>query len=948
MPLLRRVRSSFIGDIIVSLPIREVHFARVFVIAGVLSVIAGSQAAERVDYVEDVLPIFETYCIGCHSSDDNEGGFVMDSHAAVMQGGEEGIAITAGQASSSRLFLMAAGKLEPVMPPDGEQGPSDEELAVLADWIDQGAKGPDGDVPIKRSLRVPDLKTSNDVVHPITAVATTRASGLTAIARFGRIEIRDADGNSIHEMAGDFGKVNGVTFDSDGDELLIATGLTGAYGSALRYSVEDGTLLSELVGHRDIIYSAVYSPDQKLIATAGYDRDIILWDRQTGEKKQTLSGHNGAVFDLDFSPDGCVLVSASADETIKVWNVDTGKRLDTLGQSEGEVLSVAISPDGKHIVAGSADNRVRVWELRSVDAEVSNPLVATRFVDESAIVNLRFSVDGKILLAMSEAGNVKLIDPRDWSLGEELKNVGSEASDLCLSADGKNALISSLNGTLLTRAVTWLSDGTRSDSDTVWDSIELVYLDLDSLTSIKEEENASDVDDQAPTADVVRVPRGAQITGSISKAGESDRYRWSARRGECWAIDANAAKDSRIDPTISILDDQGNPVLRVRLQAIRDSYFTFRGKNSSQVNDFRMFAWEEMNLNDYLYAAGEVTRLWMHPRGPDSGFNVYPNEGNRWTYFGTSHATHALGEPAYVVRPLGQTEQPAANGLPTFDVFYQNDDDPSRRSGNASRLIFTAPEDADFQVEISDTRKEGGENYGYLLNIRPAEPGFVPKVAKISKPIRRGSGREVVVRVDRVDGFDGSVLFDLGDLPPGLHSNFPVIVEPGQRYAHGAIWADPDAADWDGKFDPKLVARASVAGRMHERVAGTAGELKLEAAPSAVPRIRPVDGPVDQNSNWTLTVRRGETVSAVVVIDRSEGFDKEVSFGKENAGRNATFGVYVDNIGLNGLLIRSKDNEREFSLTADPACSIGKRSFFLTANIDGGVTTVPITVNVIE
>ena len=136
-----------------------------------------------------------------------------------------------------------------------------------------------------------------------------------------------------------------------------------------------------------------------------------------------------------------------------------------------------------------------------------------------------------------------------------------------------------------------------------------------------------------------------------------------------------------------MLDSAGQPVLRTRLQAVRDSYFTFRGKDSIQFGDFRMFNWREMNLNDYLYAAGEVTRLFMHPRGPDSGFNVYPNEGMRWTYFGTTHTAHALGEPAYIVSPLGPSETPTANGLPIFDVYYENDDDPMRIEDPKQRLI---------------------------------------------------------------------------------------------------------------------------------------------------------------------------------------------------------------------------------------------------------------------
>ncbi len=98
-------------------------------------------------------------------------------------------------------------------------------------------------------------------------------------------------------------------------------------------------------------------------------------------------GHNGAIFDLAFSPDGEVLVSACADETVKVWNVDSGERLDTLSQPEGEVFATAITLDGKYILAASADNRLRVWELRSKKRPRINPIVATRFIDETPLVN---------------------------------------------------------------------------------------------------------------------------------------------------------------------------------------------------------------------------------------------------------------------------------------------------------------------------------------------------------------------------------------------------------------------------------------------------------------------------------------------------------------------------------------------------------------------------------
>ena len=75
------------------------------------------------------------------------------------------------------------------------------------------------------------------------------------------------------------------------------------------------------------------------------------------------------------------------------------------------------------------------------------------------------------------------------------------------------------------------------------------------------------------------------------------------------------------------------------LQAVRDSYFTFRGKNDSETGDFRVFNWDEMHINDYFYANGEVVKFWLFPRGPDSGFVSYPGRGPRWGYFDT----HAAG-----------------------------------------------------------------------------------------------------------------------------------------------------------------------------------------------------------------------------------------------------------------------------------------------------------------
>ncbi len=896
-------------------------------------------AAEQVDFQSDVFPILQKYCVGCHTEDDTGGDLNLDNHAAMMSGGENGLAITAGVPDSSRLFLMASGKMEPVMPPDGEPGPTQDELDVLSAWIEQGAKGPSGDAPVRMKLRTPEIPVREGVSTPITAMAASASGKVTAFARFRSVELVDRNGAVLKTIGDQPGKVNSLEFSKDGKRLLVASGVTGAYGRAVVVNVENGEQVQEFVGHRDTLYSAVFSPDGTRVATAGYDRDIILWDVDSGEAVRNFAGHNGAIFDLAFSPDGSLLASACADETVKIWNVAEGLRLDTLNQPEGEVFAVEITADGKHVIAASSDNRLRVWKLISTDKPRINPIVATRFVDESALVDFAMTQSGDAVVVLSQSGNLKVLSASDWNQYATLDPLGETGTDLVVLDKDHSVAVSMMNGKVARRDL----PARTSDTGSHVRIAEPVYLDLDELASVNED----DLRKASGGTGSVDVPRGVTVRGVIGVPGEADKFNWTARAGEMWAIDVDAVDKSSIDPIVVILDSQGAPVLKTRLQAVRDSYFTFRGKDSKQVNDFRVFNWQEMNLSEYLYSAGEVTRLWLHPRGPDSGFNVYPGEGQRWTYFGTTPTTHALGEPAYIVRELSDGESPTANGLPVFDIFYENDDDPMRLAGKNSRLLFKAPNDGTFTVCVSDTTGAGSESMAYKLAIRPAAPAFKAKIQAANGTLRKGAGREFVVRVDRVDGFDGPVTFELPDLPSGLRSNAPVTIEAGQRFAVGMIWADENAVEWEGKVKPEIVAHATVAGRRVERKVGVAGEFTLGDRPSVIPSMQPIDHDVAENEEWTLQVRRGETVSARVVLRRKEGFNNEVSFGKEDSGRNTSQGVYVDNIGLNGLLIRANQNEREFFLTADPTTLPGKRRMHLKANVDGGVTTHPITVEVL-
>ena len=73
--------------------------------------------------------------------------------------------------------------------------------------------------------------------------------------------------------------------------------------------------------HKGAVYAVDCSPHSGIVASAGADNDIVIWNPTTNEIVTKLSGHNDAVTDLKFTPDGAKLVSISAEGQLKVWNL---------------------------------------------------------------------------------------------------------------------------------------------------------------------------------------------------------------------------------------------------------------------------------------------------------------------------------------------------------------------------------------------------------------------------------------------------------------------------------------------------------------------------------------------------------------------------------------------------------------------------------------------------
>jgi hypothetical protein len=913
-------------------------------------------------YARQVAPVLRKYCGGCHNAADKEGDFSVGSFDALLAGTPTGAVIVPGDPDGSRLLQLVTGSAEPKMPPEDEAQPAAAEIELLRRWIAAGAADDSASIPLAERVAAPMLPPDPRGAQYTTALVAAGPGQLIA-ARFGAIEWLDAAAHqSLAVLGGLSGKVNQLRLSHDGRYLLVASGIAGVGGEVTLVDTQERTIAARLNGHSDAIYSAVLSPDGRWLATGSYDRTIWIWDWRESRVVRKLSGHNGAIYDLDIDPENKVLASASADQTVKLWRLSDGARLDTFGQPEGEMLCVRFTPDGQSVLASGSDHQLRQWRIKSKDRPDINPLLHARFAHEAPVTQLVFAGRDR-LLSVSEDKTVKawaVEQLRPLGVVLETEDVPTGAAVLPGAAGTLRAVVADFAGAFATAEIpavqgTGVGPAAASESPDLANGMPagdpLARLrpataagaSVGALPVIEEQEpNSGREQTQAISLPV-------RIRGTISASGETvdeDWFAFDAVAGEAWVFEVHAARNgSKLDSRLDILDEQGEPVLRTRLQAMRASYFTFRGKDSSTSDDFRVHKWEDMELNEYLYSGGEVVKLWLYPRGPDSGFKVYPGYGSRYTYFDTTATAHALGAPAYIVRELAADETPLPNGLPIFPVYYQNDDDSQRRWGKDSKLTFTAPHDGRYWLRLRDARGLGGDDHTYELHVRRPQPDFELSLAGREMQLPRGSGREWQVTAKRLDGLIEPITIELQGLPEGFVATQPLIIEAGQDNAWGCIFATADARlPGDSPATVTLVARVFTPQGVIERQLDVSLSLTLTEEPEV--QLKLVDREDATRELDELVIHPGETISARVLVARN-GHTGPVGLGKEDAGRNLPHGSFVDNIGLNGLLVTEANSDREFFITAAPWLEPQQRWFHLRSDTKGNPTSKPILLRVL-
>jgi WD40 repeat protein len=126
----------------------------------------------------------------------------------------------------------------------------------------------------------------------------------------------------------------------------------------------DGLRLARLP-HPATVNRAAFSPDRRLIATAGADGDAIVWDA-AGRRVRTFAGPaDSRAYDVGFSHLSRLVVVASSDGAARVWKIPNGNREAVLSLHGNQVRRARFGDNQDLVLTSSRDGTARTWKVES-------------------------------------------------------------------------------------------------------------------------------------------------------------------------------------------------------------------------------------------------------------------------------------------------------------------------------------------------------------------------------------------------------------------------------------------------------------------------------------------------------------------------------------------------------------------------------------------------------
>lgn len=228
---------------------------------------------------------------------------------------------------------------------------------------------------LQRRQPLPPLLGHTSNVHRVVFVP--HSGELASVAGDGTVRLWEPRSGRLREIVEPgAGSLFGLAFSGDGSRMAVAG--VGRRVHLFERTQRRGETVwnpsAQLAGHRERIEAVAFSPDGRWLYSCDEGGQLLWWQHR-GEHWQRQSdqrAHIGAIYALAVSEDGALLATAGGDATVRLWNTatqrprplpDVQRMPEALSAHIGAVRAVAFSTDGQWLFTGSASGRLTRWRM---------------------------------------------------------------------------------------------------------------------------------------------------------------------------------------------------------------------------------------------------------------------------------------------------------------------------------------------------------------------------------------------------------------------------------------------------------------------------------------------------------------------------------------------------------------------------------------------------------
>ncbi|KAK1443792.1 WD40 repeat containing protein [Babesia gibsoni] len=216
--------------------------------------------------------------------------------------------------------------------------------------------------------------------------------------------------------------------------------------------ITTATATATAVKHKKPINAIAFSPNNKLVASVGSDKIVVIYAAVNLIVKGECIGHRRSVVSVAFTRINKTVVSSSVDMTIKIWNLNDFTCIKTLQGHTKAVMKVVVVPNDLQLLSVGMDGLMKVWNIKTSDcvftADNHSDKVWSAEISGGNILTI--SGNGVMIWwddVSAEIEAKKMFEERDEELKrtqvESLALDGKYSEALCLSMELRKPLMAS-------------------------------------------------------------------------------------------------------------------------------------------------------------------------------------------------------------------------------------------------------------------------------------------------------------------------------------------------------------------------------------------------------------------------------------------------------------------------------------------------------------------------